>query len=128
MDVERSVINDLLQWKQSKHRKPLILKGVRQVGKTWILNEFGKRHYDNIAYFNFDEQGELAELFATTKDVKRILQNLAMVNGSPILPGKTLIIFDEIQFCNRALTSLKYFLENAPAYHIVCAGSLQGIA
>ena len=94
MDMERSVINDLLQWKQSKQRKPLILKGVRQVGKTWILNEFGKRHYDNIAYFNFDEREELAEFFATTKDVKRILQNLAMVNGSPILPGKTLIIFD----------------------------------
>ena len=86
MDVERSVISDLLQWKQSTHRKPLILKGVRQVGKTWILNEFGKRHYDNIAYFNFDEREELAEFFATTKDVKRILQNLAMVNGSPILP------------------------------------------
>lgn len=72
--MERSVISDLLQWKQSTHRKPLILKGVRQVGKTWILNEFGKRHYDNIAYFNFDEREELAEFFATTKDVNRILQ------------------------------------------------------
>lgn len=128
MDVERSVISDLLQWKQSTHRKPLILKGVRQVGKTWILNEFGKRHYDNIAYFNFDEREELAEFFATTKDVKRILQNLAMVNGSPILPGKTLIIFDEIQECNKALNTLKYFYENAPEYHIACAGSLLGIA
>lgn len=128
MDVERSVINDLLQWKQSKQRKPLILKGVRQVGKTWILNEFGKRYYDNIAYFNFDEQGELAEFFATTKDVKRILQNLAMVSGAPILPEKTLIIFDEIQECNNALNSLKYFHENAPEYHIACAGSLLGIA
>lgn len=128
MGVERSVISDLLQWKQSTHRKPLILKGVRQVGKTWILNEFGKRHYDNIAYFNFDEREELAEFFATTKDVKRILQNLAMVNGSPILPGKTLIIFDEIQECNKALNTLKYFYENAPEYHIACAGSLLGIA
>lgn len=128
MGVERSVINDLLQWKQSKQRKPLILKGVRQVGKTWILNEFGKRYYDNIAYFNFDEQGELAEFFATTKDVKRILQNLAMVSGAPILPEKTLIIFDEIQECNNALNSLKYFHENAPEYHIACAGSLLGIA
>ena len=114
--------------KQSKQRKPLILKGVRQVGKTWILNEFGKRYYDNIAYFNFDEQGELAEFFATTKDVKRILQNLAMVSGAPILPEKTLIIFDEIQECNNALNSLKYFHENAPEYHIACAGSLLGIA
>ena len=126
--MERSVISDLLQWKQSTHRKPLILKGVRQVGKTWILNEFGKRHYDNIAYFNFDEREELAEFFAATKDVRRILQNLAMVNGAPILPGKTLIIFDEIQECNKALNTLKYFYENAPEYHIACAGSLLGIA
>lgn len=126
--MERLAINDLLQWKQSKRRKPLILKGVRQVGKTWILNEFGKRYYESIAYFNFDEQAELAEFFATTKDVKRILQNLAMVNGSPILPEKTLIVFDEIQECNNALNTLKYFCENAPEYHIACAGSLLGIA
>ena len=126
--MERLAISDLLQWKQSKHRKPLILKGVRQVGKTWILKEFGKRYYENVAYFNFDEQEELAEFFATTKDVKRILQNLTMVNGSPILPEKTLIVFDEIQECNRALNTLKYFCENAPEYHIACAGSLLGIA
>lgn len=126
--MERLAITDLLQWKQSKRRKPLILKGVRQVGKTWILNEFGKRYYESIAYFNFDEQAELAEFFATTKDVKRILQNLAMVNGSPILPEKTLIVFDEIQECNNALNTLKYFCENAPEYHIACAGSLLGIA
>ena len=126
--MERVAISVLLQWKQSKHRKPLILKGVRQVGKTWILNEFGKQYYENIAYFNFDEQEELAEFFATTKDVKRILQNLTMVHGSPILPEKTLIIFDEIQECNKALNTLKYFCENAPEYHIACAGSLLGIA
>lgn len=126
--VERLVVSDLLQWKQSKYRKPLILKGVRQVGKTWILNEFGKRYYENVAYFNFDEQEELKDFFATTKDVKRILQNLTMVNGSPILPEKTLIIFDEIQECNKALNTLKYFHENAPEYHIACAGSLLGIA
>lgn len=105
----------------------MILKGVRQVGKTWILNEFGKRCYDNVAYFNFDEQEELASFFETTKDVKRILQNLMMVNGSPILPEKTLVIFDEVQECNKALNTLKYFCEKAPEYHIACAGSLLGI-
>lgn len=126
--MERLVINDLLRWKESKYRKPVILKGVRQVGKTWILKEFGNRYYDNIAYFNFDEEEKLAEFFDATKDVKRILQNLAMVNGSPILPEKTLIIFDEIQECNKALNTLKYFCENAPEYHVACAGSLLGIA
>lgn len=126
--MERLIINDLIRWKESKYRKPLILKGVRQVGKTWILKELGRRYYDNIAYFNFDEEEKLAEFFNTTKDVKRILQNLAMVNGSPILPEKTLIIFDEIQECNKALNTLKYFCENAPEYHVACAGSLLGIA
>ena len=105
-----------------------MLKGVRQVGKTWILNEFGRQYYDNIAYFNFDEQEELAPFFETTKDVKRILQNLMMVNSSAILPEKTLVIFDEIQECNKALNTLKYFCEKAPQYHIACAGSLLGIA
>jgi predicted AAA+ superfamily ATPase len=108
--LERLALNDLLKWKQSKHRKPLILKGVRQVGKTWLLKELGKRYYDNVAYFNFDEQEELAQYFETTKDVKRILENLTMVNGAPILPEKTLIIFDEIQECNKALNTLKYFV------------------
>lgn len=126
--MKRLIIDDLLRWKQSKYRKPLILKGVRQVGKTWILNEFGRQYYDNIAYFNLDEQEELIQFFETTKDVKRILQNLMMVNGSAILPEKTLIIFDEIQECNKALNTLKYFCEKAPEYHIACAGSLLGIA
>ncbi len=126
--MERNILKELLQWKQSKHRKPLILHGVRQVGKTWILKEFGRRYYENIAYFNFDEQEDLSEFFATTKDPRRILQNLAMVNGAPILPEKTLIIFDEIQESNKALNTLKYFCENAAEYHVACAGSLSGIA
>ena len=92
-----------------------------------LLKEFGKQHYDNTAYFNFDEQSELKQYFETTKDVKRILENLALINGAPILPGKTLIVFDEIQECNAALGALKYFYENAPEYHVVCAGSLLGI-
>ncbi len=125
--MRRLIFKNLLHWKESKYRKPLLLKGVRQVGKTWILKEFGKQFYDNVAYFNFDEQGELATYFETTKDVNRILQNLTMLNGIPILPEKTLIIFDEIQECNKALNTLKYFCENAPEYHVACAGSLLGI-
>lgn len=126
--MERLVLIELVKWKQSKYRKPLILKGVRQVGKTWILKDFGKRYYENTAYFNFDEEPELKQFFESTKDPARILQNLMMAKGSSIKPEKTLIIFDEIQECNKALNSLKYFYENAPEYHVVCAGSLLGIA
>ena len=110
--MKRSIIKQLILWKKSEQRKPLILKGVRQVGKTWLLKEFGKKYYENTAYFNFDEQGELKQYFETTKDIQRILGNLTLINGAPILPGKTLIIFDEIQECNAALNALKYFCEN----------------
>ena len=126
--MERNILNDLLNWKISKHRKPLILKGVRQVGKTWILKEFGKRYYENTAYFNFDENEEYKEFFETTKDVERILQNLMMASNQKIVPENTLIIFDEIQDCPKVINSMKYFCENAPQYHIACAGSLLGIA
>ena len=124
--MRRLLINQLILWKKSEQRKPLMLKGVRQVGKTWLLKEFGKKYYENTAYFNFDEQGELKQYFETTKDVLRILQNLALINGAPIHPGRTLVIFDEIQECPAALNTLKYFRENAPEYHIACAGSLLG--
>lgn len=126
--MERLILNDLLKWKNSKHRKPLILKGVRQVGKTWVLKEFGKRYYENTAYFNFDEHEEYRQFFETTKDVERILQNLMLVSGQKILPEKTLIIFDEVQDCPNVINSMKYFCENAPQYHVACAGSLLGIA
>lgn len=126
--MERLILNDLLKWKNSRHRKPLILKGVRQVGKTWILREFGKRYYENTAYFNFDENEEYRQFFETTKDVERILQNLMLAGGQKILPEKTLIIFDEVQDCPNVINSMKYFCENAPQYHIACAGSLLGIA
>ena len=126
--MERLIMNDLLKWKSSKHRKPLILKGVRQVGKTWVLKEFGKRYYENVAYFNFDEHPEYRQFFETTKDVNRILQNLMLASGQRILPEKTLIIFDEVQDCPNVINSMKYFCENAPEYHIACAGSLLGIA
>lgn len=126
--MERLIIKKLLLWKNSKHRKPLILKGVRQVGKTWILKEFGRRYYEHTAYFNFDENEEYKQFFETTKDVERILQNLILASGQKVVSGKTLIIFDEIQDCPKVINSLKYFYENAPQYHIACAGSLLGIA
>ena len=121
-------LKKLLAWKNSPYRKPLILKGVRQVGKTWILKEFGKRYYENTAYFNFDENEEYKQFFETTKDVDRILQNLMLASGQKILPEKTLIIFDEVQDCPKVINSMKYFCENAPQYHVACAGSLLGIA
>ncbi len=126
--MERFLLKKLVEWKDSKYRKPLILKGVRQVGKTWVLKEFGRRYYDNVAYFNFDENEEYKQFFETTKDVNRILQNLTFMSGQNIVPEKTLIIFDEVQDCPKVINSLKYFCENAPQYHIVCAGSLLGIA
>ena len=126
--MERFVMNKLVEWKNSPYRKPLILKGVRQVGKTWLLKEFGKRYYENTAYFNFDENEEYRQFFETTKDVKRILQNLILASGQKINPGSTLIIFDEVQDCSNVINSMKYFCENAPEYHIACAGSLLGIA
>lgn len=126
--MERLILKDLIAWKNSPYRKPLILKGVRQVGKTWILKEFGKRCYENTAYFNFDENEEYKQFFETSKDVNRILQNLMFASGQSIKPEKTLIIFDEVQDCPKVINSMKYFCENAPEYHIACAGSLLGIA
>ena len=126
--MERNITQDLSRWKDSAHRKPLILRGARQTGKTYILKEFGSRCYQNTAYFNFDENVEYKQFFESTKDVNRILQNLMMASGQTIRPGETLIIFDEIQECPNALNTLKYFCENAPEYHVACAGSLLGIA
>lgn len=126
--MERFIFDKLVEWKNSPYRKPLILKGVRQVGKTWILKEFGKRYYENTAYFNFDEHEEYKEFFETTKDAARLIQNLSMASGQKILPEKTLIVFDEVQDCPNVINSMKYFYENASEYHIACAGSLLGIA
>ena len=125
--MERKIMEKLLKWKNSTNRKPLILKGARQVGKTYILKQFGKENYTNVAYFNFDHDTTLYQLFENTKDPKRILEQLAFVYGGAIEPENTLIIFDEIQECPNALNSLKYFNEEANEYHIVCAGSLLGI-
>ena len=126
--MERDLIFDLIKWKESKHRKPLILKGVRQCGKTYLLKEFGRRCYTHTAYFNFEENDALKAIFEKDFDVRRILFELELHYEKKITESDTLIIFDEIQECGRALTSLKYFCENAPEYHIVCAGSLLGIA
>jgi len=128
MKIKRNIIQKLITWKLSAKRKPLILQGTRQVGKTWLLKNFGQNEFKSVAYFNFDEQPELKQFFLNTKDVKRIIQNLSLVHGKAIKANETLIIFDEIQECNEALNSLKYFYENAPKYIIVCAGSLLGVA
>ena len=126
--MERIALQDLIAWKISSNRKPLILKGVRQSGKTWLLEHFGEAHFRDVAYFNFDEQPDLKQFFELDKDPARILRNLSIVHGAPIEAGKTLLILDEIQECNAALNSLKYFCESAPEYHIACAGSLLGVA
>ena len=125
--MKRFILEKLIKWKESKYRKPLVLKGARQIGKTYILKQFGEENYEGVAYFNFDHDENLYNLFSNTKDPKRILEQLAFIYGKAILPEKTLIIFDEIQECPNALNSLKYFQEEANEYHIACAGSLLGI-
>ena len=125
--MKRFIFDELLKWKESKYRKPLILKGARQIGKTYILKKFGEENYEGVAYFNFDHDEDLQNIFVNTKSPKRILEQLSFIYGKAILPEKTLIIFDEIQECPNALNSLKYFQEEANEYHIACAGSLLGI-
>ena len=126
--MERLLNAQLNQWRQNPKRKPLVLKGVRQCGKTWLLKEFGEQNYPDVAVFNFEENPSLCSIFEQDLDVKRILLELGVTRGKAIQPEKTLMILDEIQACDKALTSLKYFQENAPEYHIACAGSLLGIA
>lgn len=122
----RNAIQNLITWKASKDRKPLVLKGARQVGKTWLMKEFGQSCYDSFVYFNFDEEDELKSIFETNKNPHRIIELLSLIAGEKILPGETLIIFDEIQECPEALNTLKYFKEKANDYHIIAAGSLLG--
>ncbi len=124
----RIAIEKLMKWKESKRRKPLIIEGARQVGKTWLMKEFGKKAYDDVIYINFDSNSRMAELFAADLDTKRLIMGLEIYAGRKINPNNTLLIFDEVQEVPRALASLKYFYENAPEFHIVCAGSLLGIA
>ncbi len=124
--MKRNVIQDLTDWKASEERKPMVLKGARQVGKTWLMKEFGRHCYDNFVYFNFDEEDGLKSIFETNKNPHRIIELLAMIAGEKILPGETLLIFDEIQECPEALNTLKYFREKANDYHVIAAGSLLG--
>jgi hypothetical protein len=124
--MKRNAINALIQWKSSEDRKPMVLKGARQVGKTWLMKEFGQSCYQHTVYFNFDEEDELKSIFETNKNPQRIIELLSMIAGEKILPGETLVIFDEIQECPAALNALKYFKEKANEYHVISAGSLLG--
>lgn len=124
----RITMEKLLKWKQSKRRKPLIIEGARQVGKTWLMKEFGRLSYADTIYINFDSNSRMAELFASDLDTDRLIMGLELYAGHKIDADNSLLIFDEVQEVPRALASLKYFCENAPQYHIVCAGSLLGIA
>jgi predicted AAA+ superfamily ATPase len=128
MELFREATQHLVRWKDSTNRKPLLLQGARQVGKTWLLRQFGKAYFADTAYFNFEQQPALAQFFATTKNPVIILQNLGAVHGRAIVPGNTLLIFDEIQECTEALNALKYFCELAPEYAVAAAGSLLGVA
>ena len=124
----RTAIEQLYRWKESKHRKPLIIEGARQVGKTWLMKEFGRKAYPDTIYINFDSNSRMAELFSADLNPDRLILGIELYAGKKIDPEKTLLIFDEIQEIPRALAALKYFCEDAPQYHIVCAGSLLGIA
>lgn len=126
--MERTAIKELYRWKESKYRKPLVIEGARQVGKTWLMKEFGGRAYKDTVYINFDSNTQMADLFASDLNTERIITGLELYSGRKINPESTLLIFDEVQEVPKALASLKYFCENAPQYHIVCAGSLLGIA
>lgn len=126
--MKRTIISQLKSWKESPYRKPLILAGARQVGKTYILKEFGKQEYDNVAYINCDGNSEIADIFAENYDMSRVLMIIGAITKQPIVPAKTLIILDEIQELRKGLSSLKYFCEDAPEYHIAVAGSLLGVA
>ena len=124
----RIAIEKLYRWKESRRRKPLIIQGARQVGKTWLMKEFGRSAYRDMIYINFDSNSRMAELFASDLNTDRLIMGIELYAGKKIDPGSTLLIFDEVQEVPRALSSLKYFYENAPQYHIICAGSLLGIA
>lgn len=124
--MKRNALESLIHWKSSEDRKPMVLKGARQVGKTWLMKEFGQSCYQHTVYFNFDEEDELKSIFEINKNPRRIIELLSLIAGEKILPGETLIIFDEIQECPAALNTLKYFKEKANEYHVIAAGSLLG--
>ena len=124
--MRRTAMEKLVAWKSSDERKPMVLKGARQVGKTWLMKEFGRNYYKSFVYFNFDEEDELKSIFETNKNPQRIIELLSMIAGEKIHPLDTLVIFDEVQECPEALNALKYFKEKANEYHVIAAGSLLG--
>lgn len=125
--MQRTAILKLKEWKESKNHKPIIIEGARQVGKTWLMKEFGKQYYEQVVYLHFDNNQKLTALFENDYEIPRLIESFEILSGIKINPDNTLIIFDEIQECPRALTSLKYFYENAPEYDIIAAGSLLGL-
>ena len=128
MKIKRDIVNKFKEWKDAAKHKPILLKGARQIGKTWAMEEFGKECFDYTAKFDFDRQKELLSAFTVSKEPARIIKELSLYSPVPLVPGKTLLIFDEIQECEEALNSLKYFCEEAPEWHIIAAGSLLGVA
>lgn len=126
--MERNVLDELKHWKQSEWRKPLVIQGARQVGKTWIMREFGRREYQHTAYLSFVDTPHAASIFEWGYDVEGVMQAISLMTGVPVEPGNTLVVLDEIQECERALNALKFLRENAPQYHIMAAGSLLGVA
>lgn len=126
--MKRTIWKKLIDWKNEKDRKPLIIRGARQVGKTWLMQEFGKLEYEDVIYLNCDDEPRASDLFAANYDMERILLQLQAISGIKPRPDKTLIILDELQAIPRGLASLKYFYEKIPQYHVMVAGSLQGIA
>ena len=126
--MERTAYQALLKWKNNAHRKPLVIKGARQVGKTWLMKEFGNNEFESVAYINFEKVTQLADLFETDFDIQRILRSIQLTTGIIPQVGKTLIILDEIQSVKRGLLALKYFHEDAPEYHVMAAGSLLGLS
>ena len=128
MRIERDIINQFKAWKEASDRKPILLKGARQIGKTWAMETFGREYFKYCVKFDFDRQPELKSVFKMSKDPQRLIKELTLYCEQPIIPGETLMIFDEIQECEEALNSLKYFCDEAQQYHIIAAGSLLGVA
>lgn len=128
MEIKRNILKELVEWKDREGRRPLVVQGARQIGKTWVVKKFGSEFFKHLAYFNFDANIELCQEFRKTKDVKRLVSTLSLYCDVPLVPKETLIFFDEIQECPEALNALKYFCEDLPEYHVVTAGSLLGVA
>ena len=126
--MQRKLISDLIEWKNKTHRKPLMLMGARQVGKTWLMKEFGKKEFKKTAYVTFFNNNRMKNVFETDYDIERILLNINAETKISVTPGDTLIILDEIQECPKAIESLKYFCEDAPEYYVIAAGSLLGVS